>query len=215
MKTLFKLFFVVVLWMSSTITAQTPEVINAPASERSKPKWPTNTALQKGGFVVSFLVSGQGFGMMQPNEYYLDYTFNPKCNYFILNKLSIGLGYLGMSTTSSEFPQYNGYSHNAEAEINYFFHSRPHSFMSIQAGFVYGQPKSSMLQSFPGALQTHSGSMVKFGAAITRRLKCNENFGLTFNPAVYFDVKNVTPFNDNFYCQFNAGINYFISSIKK
>jgi hypothetical protein len=209
--------FSIVLLFSQSLLSQSPSETEPAQPTTKKSHYVFNTALSKGTTHVSYYSSLGGMYSTPPNSYLLEFTFNPKVNFFICDNFNVGIGYLGMKSKSSDMPQINSYSHNIEAELSYFFFSRAHSFFSVQVGYIYGQARLSVMQTFPGTLKRFPGSALKLGATATRRLKWNESFGVTFNPSLVFDVERTpTSFFDSFYALGSFGLNYFfVPSSKK
>ena len=139
------------------------------------------------------------------------YIINPKISYFIANRLSLGVGYMGMSSNMQPTRR-NSFYHNGELELKYYFNNRSRTLFYSQLGILYGQYKPA---ASPNALYNDLGATLKLGAGVTWRFKNHPNLAINLEVNNYFNLGSNSGSKIKFAPNISIGFSFFMPHKKK
>lgn len=115
------------------------------------------------------------------------FKFNPSINYFIINRLSIGLSYWGYNYNMNPSGITN-YYHNGEINLKYYIRPKKPFSLYGQVGYVLGQYSPSSRSGFVDN-KNQLGSMLKLGVGLSYRLKKTPSLALNVEINNYLNLK--------------------------
>lgn len=160
------------------------------------------------GFQTSF---GGGFNE-EGGHLMSTYKFNPKISYFIANRISLGIGYVGVSSNMQPTRR-NSFYHSGELELKYYFNNRSRTLFYSQVGILYGQYRPT---SFNSVFNNNGlGTTLKIGGGVTWRLKNHPNLAVNMELNNYFNLGDSRGSRFKFAPNLSVGFSYYIPHKKK
>jgi hypothetical protein len=142
---------------------------------------------------------------------HISYLYAVKANYFVLDRLSLGISYIRNANLYSD-GHINRYYHNGSSEVNYIILKRSSLLFSITGGYIFGQYRPYKDSTY---VRRGLGSMAKSGINLMVRFGKKSRVYYFVGYFVNFNLN--TPKSDflRSFPYYELGIHYVVPSLTK